>query len=112
MNPGKVDRLPVVDAQTGVQIIWTLMPGEIGPPQSIPQYKEKTVQIAGALEDGDVEGSNDPEGLGPWDSLMDNDTGEPLNAPGLYRVKLNPLWIQPVNRKSQGPVRFIIVATR
>lgn len=98
-------------AGSGEQVIWVLLPGEDGTPMRLSEYKDKTWQIIGQLERGDVEGTNDPAGKDHWTALRDDDDNELLNKQGLFHVKMNPLWVRPVNRKSQGAVTFNVVAT-
>jgi len=101
----------VVNAQTGRQVIWVLPSETVGQPISLAAYKEKTIQISGFLDDGDLEGSNDRGEDKEWFVLQDDETGRQLSAPGLYHVKINPLWIRPVNRRSERDVTFNVIAT-
>jgi hypothetical protein len=83
----------------------------VGAPISKTEYREKTIQITGELEDGDLEGTNTPEVEDSWMVLRDDDTEEKLTRPGLYHVKLNPVAIRP-NVRAGTNVAFDIVYTR
>lgn len=96
----------------GVRVRWDgLGTGDVGAAMSKPEYQFKTVQVTGALVDGDLQGTNTPDVEDSWMPLLDARDGANLTQRGLYRIELNPLFIRPIVRNGDA-VTFDIVYTQ